>query len=81
MSDKHFFSVLCHGRDTEGQEVLAHPVDVRVKIRLLEDGKTIAVGVECVHNTGGHGERCKASHPGQDKVGEGIRCPYAARLG
>ena len=76
-----FFNVSCSGRDAEGQEILVTPVSARVKVRLLEDGKTIDVGVECPHNTGGHGERCKASHPGQDKVGEGIRCPYAARLG
>lgn len=33
--------------------------------------------VKCKYNTGGHGQRCKASHPDTDKVGEGIICPYS----
>jgi len=33
--------------------------------------------VNCIHNTGGHGDRCKASHPDKDKFGKRIWCPYS----
>lgn len=38
---------------------------------------TISSHVKCPYNTGGHGQRCKASHPEVDKVGDGVLCPYA----
>lgn len=75
------FDIVCKGRDASGQEVLQEPVAVDFLVRVLENRMTVAMSVNCPHNTGGHGQRCKASHPSVDKVGEeGISCPYAIDL-
>ncbi len=72
------YNIQCRGRDSAGKEVLQNPVDVSVKISKSPDSNDISSMVECPHNTGGHGQRCKASHPpGVDKVGEGVGCPYS----
>jgi hypothetical protein len=81
MEEKKFisqtFSVECRGRDIIGSEVLIEPEEVDVRISQSPDCNTISSSVRCQYNTGGHGERCKASHPGVDKVDEGVRCPYS----
>jgi len=70
------FEIKCPGRKAPGIPALEKPVDVKVTFR--QSGNSIHGNVECPHNTGGHGQRCKASHPpGIDKVGEGVECPYS----
>ncbi len=75
------FHVLCKGRNSERKEVLAEAIRVDVHARLAEDERSIAIHVNCPHNTGGHGQRCKASHPaGIDKIGKGVHCAYSLDL-
>ena len=73
------FPVQCKGRDENGNEVLKNPIGVIVKVYQSPDVHTgFSSQVMCPHITGGHGQRCKASHPkGVDKVGDGVNCPYA----
>ena len=71
------YPVECKGRNEIGDEVLATPVNVEVEIYKIRGGNLISSDVECPYNTGGHGQRCKASHPEVDKVGEGVGCPYS----
>ena len=75
------FPIQCHGRDASRKEVLLEPVAVKVRVSQHHgDEKNISLDVECPHNTGGHGQRCKASHPNTDKVGEGVGCPYSVDI-
>ena len=75
------FRIQCKGRDADRNEVLEKAVNVLLAIRRMGDGKSISISVnDCPHNTGSHGHRCKASHPSQDKIGEGIPCGYAVDL-
>ena len=69
------FNIKCFGRSRPGVECLEEPVDAKVKVRQVYEN--IHMDVECPHNTGGHGQRCCASHPGKDKVGDGVYCPYS----
>lgn len=71
------FPIQCKGRDSLGREILKEPLDVTVKIYNLPGSDTISSNVKCLYNTGGHGQRCKASHPEVDKAGEGVGCPYS----
>ncbi|MAH03421.1 hypothetical protein CMI39_01395 [Candidatus Pacearchaeota archaeon] len=73
------YPIECKGRDKLGNEVLDNPVNVEVEIHKSPGNNMISSDVgECVYNTGGHGERCKASHPNVDKVGEeSVGCPYS----
>ena len=78
---KAIFLIKCKGRDAEKKEVLTKSVGVKVKIDQANgDEKNISLSVKCKYNTGGHGQRCKASHPYVDKVGEGIICPYSVDI-
>lgn len=79
MSDRleQTFPVECNGRDRKGGGVLTTPVQVRVTVSRSSGTNVLESQVECPYNAGGHGQRCKASHPEQDKVGEGIACAYA----
>lgn len=72
--------VRCRGRDAERKPVLDKPVNATVRIRRFEDGESISLSVDCPHNTGSHGQRCMASHPGQEGVGDGVSCPYACDI-
>ena len=75
------FPIQCRGRDAEGREVLAEPVSVDVLVYQSPGVETsISLSPTCQYRTGGHGQRCKASHPTVDKVGEGVTCPYSADL-
>lgn len=70
----------CRGRNAEGKPALEKPVNVVVDMvgSNQEALNNIATNiVVCRHNTGGHGHRCKASHPNVNKVGEGVLCPFA----
>jgi hypothetical protein len=71
------FPIKCVGRNFQGREALKDPIDVEVTISKIPDSDTIESLVKCPYNTGGHGQRCKASHPDVDKVGEGVGCPYS----
>ena len=63
-----------------GRGVLSKAVKVKVEVSQMGD-EFISIGVDgCPHNTGSHGHQCKASHPGQDKVGAGVFCPYVLDL-
>ena len=65
----------CRGRKADGLAALKKPVNAVVKI--WQTGNTIKLCVACVHNTGRHGQRCKASHPEVEKAGDGVACPYS----
>lgn len=68
--------IQCGGRNAEGQAVLEESISVTVELNKI--GGMISVGpMDCPFNTGGHGQRCKASHPNQDKVGAGVGCPFS----
>ena len=72
------FPIICRGRDSKGKKVLETPVHVRVIIsQFYGCVETISSTVDCIHNTGGHGQGCKASHPNIDKVDEDVGCPYS----
>ena len=73
---KQIYPIQCRGRDRKGNEVLETPVEAEVKI-YNSGSNTISSDVECPYNTGGHGQRCKASHPDVDKKWGGIGCPYS----
>ncbi len=68
--------IQCRGRGFQGEEVLDKPIAVIVEL----DNSDVMISVgpnDCPFNTGGHGQRCKASHPHQDKVGAGVGCPFS----
>lgn len=67
--------VKCSGRNLVGEPVLDEPIDVQVT--LYKSGGDCCCSVECPHNTGGHGQRCMASHPWTEKEGDGVLCPFA----
>lgn len=69
------FPIRCRGRNKEGSVVLKIPEKVKVLVSSLGDD-AIQCSVDCRFNTGGHGQRCKASHPDINKVGDGVGCPY-----
>jgi len=70
--------IKCLGRRAPGIPALREPVDAVVHIR--QAGNSISLDVNCIYNTGGHGQRCKASHPNVDKVGDGVFCAYAVDI-
>lgn len=75
------FPIQCRGYDKAREEVLQKPVSAKVKVyQPPGDEKNISLSVDCVHNTGGHGQRCKASHLDKDKVGKGVGCPYSVDI-
>jgi|GEM_PF-3429671 hypothetical protein len=78
--EHHVFHVDCKGRGFDLKEVLEKSINVEVSVRRNENGKSISMSVKCPHNTGGHGQRCKASHPEVDKVGKGVLCAFAVDL-
>ena len=71
------YPIQCKGRNESGDEVLDVPVDVGVKVSKSPRSNTISIDVTCPYNAGGHGQRCKASHPEVDKLGKGVGCPYS----
>ncbi len=75
---RHVIPIQCFGRDASYQSTLTKPVFACVDVS--SDGEHISLNVQCRYNTGSHGQRCKASHPNEDKVGDGVFCPYAIDL-
>ncbi len=71
------YPIKCKGRDKSGNEVLSDAVSVEVEIYQRPGSNTILSIVQCQYTAGGHGERCKASHPDVDKVWKGVGCPYS----
>jgi hypothetical protein len=71
------YPIECKGRNNVGDEVLDTPVGVKIEIHKSPGSSMISSNVECLYNAGGHGQRCKASHPEVDKVKEGVGCPYS----
>jgi hypothetical protein len=68
----------CKGRGFKSEEVLRDGVLVTIRLSKRLNSETISVGPEnCLYNTGGHGQRCKAAHPDQDKVGDGVLCAFS----
>ena len=74
---KQTYPIKCKGRNEIGDEVLNNSTKVEIEIHKRPGSNTISSYVNCPYNTGGHGQRCKASHPHVDKVGEGVICPYS----
>lgn len=71
------YPIECRGRNLLRKEVLPEPVLVLVEIFKFSGSNHLSSIVECPYNTGGHGDRCKASHPEVDKKEVGISCPYS----
>ena len=76
MSERCEFNISCYGRGVEGNPVLSEPVEVVITVYKASEFE-VALNVKCIYNTGGHGQRCKASHPEIDKIGDGVTCPYS----
>lgn len=74
------FPISCRGRNATGNEALDKPVMVTVNVYQSPGVETmISTTVKgCPHNTGSHGQHCKASN--LDKVGKGVSCPFARDL-
>lgn len=60
--------------------MLLEAVRVEIKIYKRPGSSDLSSLVDCPYNTGGHGQRCKASHPHSDKFEEGVHCPYSFDL-
>jgi len=71
------FPIKCWGRDSKGEHTLEKAVKVEVQVYQIPNTNMISSSVSCKYNVGGHGQRCKASHPKVNKVGKGIICPYS----
>ena len=79
-SESQDYHMECLGMDEWGFAVLEKPVEAVVSITRRAGGNTLSAIVECEYNTGGHGERCKASHPDVDKTDKDVYCPYGLDL-
>lgn len=80
MKLKNLVEINCRGRGPNGQEVPDVSIKVTIELSKPYNKKPNDILVEpkdCPFLTGGHRERCKASHPDQDKVGDGVSCPYS----
>jgi hypothetical protein len=73
------FSIDCFGVDAAGKDVLEEPLlSLIMQVSKRQDSDLVCVDLlDCPYNTGGHGQRCKASHPEVDKLGEGVSCPFS----
>lgn len=67
----------CQGRKPDGSSALQEGVAAEARMSLSPVSRIISCNVECTHNTGGHGQRCMASHPGTEKLGKGVLCPFS----
>jgi hypothetical protein len=64
--------VNCRGVDANGKPCFSKPIVVSLSLVVYHCGWDASV--ECPYNTGSHGQRCRASHPGHEKLGEGVPC-------
>jgi len=72
--------IKCKGRGPLGQDALQKPIPITLTVRAHPFTKSDMIScapADCPYLTGGHGQRCKASHPTQDKVGDGVLCPFS----
>lgn len=67
----------CKGWTLIGEPVLEKPVNVKVILARAPDSTFCSCNVECIYNTGSHGQRCMASHPWTEKEGNGVACPFS----
>lgn len=77
------FPIKCCGRDRFRQEVLSKDRAIDVLVRVYQHhgiNTSFSSMVTCPHIAGSHSHRCTASHPGEDKVGNGVICPFAFDL-
>ena len=73
----------CKGRDAIGRDVLEEPVAAVVTISAMNESTTallVTLDVTCIHITGGHDQRCRASYSEKDKVGSGVECPFSVDI-
>lgn len=69
--------VSCRGVDAKGEPVLAEAITVTIELHQLQAGSNISTGpTDCPFNGGCHGQRCRASHPGQEKGAVEAFCPF-----
>lgn len=72
--------IMCVGRGPDGGGVLEKPINVVIKLSrpyLKKPNDIEVVPKNCPFLTGGDPQRCKASHPDEDKVGAGVLCPFS----
>lgn len=75
---KKTVAIKCRGWGFNDEEVLSEPIYVDIEIRRAPFSSIVsATPRRCPYNTGGHGRRCKAAHPDQDKVGNGVICHFS----
>ncbi len=68
----------CCGNGPKGMGILDEPMSVEILATQDPSGDIVVRPVNCPFNTGGHGQRCKASHQNRDKDDSGdIHCPYS----
>ena len=78
------FMFKCHGRDCEGNETLDNPSPVILTVYQNPMRSVISTDVTCKWCTGGHHQRCMASHQDvedHDKHEHKVYCPYATSIG
>ena len=71
--------ISCGGRGPNGESIF-EPIDIVIELFKpypLYQNDIEVVPKDCSFLTGGHRQRCKASHPDLDKVGDGVACPYS----
>jgi hypothetical protein len=81
---RHRFTFRCHGRDAEGNETLDEPVPVVLEFYQNPLKSSFTSQVQCQFVTGGHAQRCRASHQDYEdcnKHGQKVYCPYVTSLG
>lgn len=74
----------CHGRDCEDNETLDTPVPVIVSFYQNPMRSVFSMEVDCKFVTGGHRQRCMASHQScedHDSHGHKVGCPYVTSIG
>jgi hypothetical protein len=69
-------TVLCRGCGADDSFALSTPVEVLVKLEKY-GALIMSAPDNCPHNAGKLGQRCKASHPDQEKVGDGVLCRFS----
>lgn len=68
----------CLGRGYDDEPVLREAVEVLILVNRSPGCESVSVLPQlCRYNTGGHGQRCKATHPYEDKAGKDILCPFS----
>jgi hypothetical protein len=63
----------CRGTTADGKPCFKKPIVVKLYASFFHCGWDVSVQ-DCPYLTGGHGQRCTASHPGHEKPGDGVAC-------